>query len=142
MSEERRRRQQEDIAEQQRGAGMLRNVLIAFAILAAFAAAFYLGQRKRVSTLDAFAQCMAGRGAKMYGLYWCTHCAEQKEWFGSSFQYIPYIECGIKGSQKEEQSCLDAGVKNFPTWQFADGERKEGPQALRVLSAKTGCSLP
>lgn len=78
----------------------------------------------------------------MYGLYWCPHCEDQKEMFGSSFQYIPYVECGVKGSHKEEQVCTDAGVKNFPTWQFADGGRIEGPQALQFLSQKTGCSLP
>jgi len=78
----------------------------------------------------------------MYGAYWCPHCAEQKEMFGSSFQYVPYIECGIKGSRDEAPVCAQAGVKHFPTWQFPDGERREGALALQTLSQKSGCPLP
>jgi hypothetical protein len=142
MSEERRKRQQERLGEASAKGGWFRKLLTAVLVVAGFGGAYYLGQRKRVSRLDGFAQCIAGKGAKMYGLYWCTHCAEQKEMFGASFQFIPYIECGIKGSRNEEQSCMNVGVKNFPTWQFADGERREGPQPLQLLSEKTGCRLP
>ena len=142
MSEERRTRQEEGLEDTQVKSGWPKKLLTSVLVVVAFAGAYFLGQRKRVSRLDGFARCIAGRGAKMYGLYWCTHCAEQKEMFGPSFQYIPYIECGIKGSRDEQQSCVDAGVKNFPTWQFADGERQEGPQPLQTLSQTTGCSLP
>ena len=121
---------------------MLQKIIVLVLILAAFAGAYYLGRRKRASRLDAFAQCLADHHAKMYGLYWCTHCAEQKQMFGSSFQYISYIECGIKGERGEQQVCIDAGVKNLPTWEFADGSRREGTQSLLILSQKTGCSLP
>jgi hypothetical protein len=123
-------------------AELLRTIIIAVLIVGAFGGAYRLGKRKRASRLDAFAQCLAGKQAKIYGLYWCTHCAEQKEVFGSSFQYIPYVECGIRGSRGEEASCLQAGVKHFPTWQFENGERMEGALPLQLLSAKTGCSLP
>ena len=68
----------------------------------------------------------------MYGAYWCPHCADQKEMFESSFQYIPYVECGMPGSRDEAQVCIDAGIKHFPTWEFADGERREGAQSLAV----------
>ena len=117
-------------------------IIIAVLIVGAFGGAYRLGRRKRTSRLDTFAQCLAGKQAKMYGVYWCTHCAEQKEMFGSSFQYIPYIECGIRGSRGEEASCLQAGVKHFPTWEFANGERVEGALPLQLLGAKTGCGLP
>src|SRR5262245_56669251 len=120
-----------------RGLGRAEKIIYLVAVLAAFGAAYYLGHRKRVGSLDAFAQCVAGKGAKMYGLYWCTHCADQEDMFGEAFQYIPYKDCGIKGSQKEEQSCVAAGIRNFPTWEFADGERQEGPQSLQFLSQKT-----
>ena len=78
----------------------------------------------------------------MYGAFWCPHCAEQKELFGSSFQYAPYIECGIQGSHGINQVCTDAGIKRFPTWVFTDGERVEGKKSLEYLSDKTGCPLP
>jgi hypothetical protein len=110
-------------------------------IVAAVGLGIYLWKRPRVSKLDAFAKCLAARQVKMYGLYWCTHCEEQKEMFGSAFQYVPYIECGTKGSRAEQPSCKQDGVKNFPTWQFAT-ERYEGVLRLESLSEKTGCSLP
>ena len=30
------------------------------------------------------------------------------------------------------QDCKDAGIKHFPTWQFADGERQEGTLTLQI----------
>jgi hypothetical protein len=142
MPTERRKRRDEQKRQEQSKAGLVRKVIIAVLIVGAFGGAYRLGRRKRTSRLDAFAQCVAEKQAKMYGLYWCTHCAEQKEMFGSSFQYIPYVECGIRGSRGEEASCQQAGVKHFPTWEFGNGERMEGALPLQLLSAKTGCSLP
>ena len=117
-------------------------IIIAVLIVAAFAAVIYLGLRKRGNRLDAFAKCIASKQAKMYGAYWCPHCADQKEMFGSSFQYVPYVECGVPGSRDEGPVCKDAGIKHFPTWQFADGERQEGTLPLQSLGTKTGCGLP
>ncbi len=78
----------------------------------------------------------------MYGAYWCPHCADQKEMFASSFQYVLYVECGIQGSRAETSECSQAGVRRFPTWQFPDGTRNEGIMQLKALSEKSGCSLP
>jgi hypothetical protein len=119
-----------------------RKIVTAVLIAAAFATAMYLGLRKRGSRLDSFAQCLAAKQAKMYGAYWCPHCAEQKEMFESSFRYVLYVECGVRGSRDEAAVCKDAGIKHFPTWQFADGERREGTQPLPTLGTKTGCPLP
>ena len=117
-------------------------IITAVLIVAAFAAVIYLGLRKRGNRLDAFAKCIAAKQARMYGAYWCPHCADQKEMFGSSFQYVPYVECGVPGSRDEGPVCKDAGIKHFPTWQFADGERQEGTLPLQSLGTKTGCGLP
>jgi hypothetical protein len=111
-------------------------------IIAAFSVVIYLGMRKRGSRLEAFAKCLAAKQAKMYGAYWSPHCADQKEMFEASFQYVPYVECGVPGSHDEAAVCKDAGIKHFPTWQFEDGERQEGTQTLQSLVTKTGCSLP
>ncbi|MEY2414416.1 MAG: hypothetical protein QOD84_3022 [Acidobacteriaceae bacterium] len=120
----------------------LQTLLTVIVVIAALAAAYFLGARKRTSQLDGFAKCLQTKNAKTYGIYWCTHCAEQKELFGSAFQYIPYIECGIKGSRDEALRCVQANVKQFPTWQFADGSRTQGTLPLSALSEKTGCALP
>ena len=117
-------------------------VVIVVAIVAVCAGLYFFLRHKHDSRMDAFAQCLGTKGAKMYGAYWCPHCADQKERFGSSFQYAPYIECGIKGSRNEAQTCVDAGVKHFPTWTFADGARVEGDHTLEFLGQETGCALP
>jgi len=96
--------------------------------------------------LDDFARCMTSKNTMMYGLYWCPHCKEQEDMFHDSFQYVHYVECGRppEGQQPrgEQQSCIDAGIKNFPTWQFPDGQRHEGTMKLEELAAKTRCKLP
>jgi hypothetical protein len=140
MSDERRKRKQAR-HQKEEPKSSTRTLMIGAAIVVVFAGAIYLVNHKRSGPLDAFAQCLGTKQAKMYGLFWCPHCAEQKEMFDSSAQYLPYIECGIKGSHTEEPACLKANVRNFPTWVFADGTRVEGKQSLKYLSDKTGCSL-
>jgi len=90
--------------------------------------------------VDHFAQCLTDKGTVMYGLYWCPHCEEQKKAFGASFRKVNYVECGTS-DHKEEPRCVQDHVTNFPTWQFANGERHEGELSFEDLSAKTGCSL-
>jgi hypothetical protein len=92
---------------------------------------------------DSFAQCLATKHAKMYGLFWCPHCKEQKEEFGASFQYVPYVECVTQEHPHElTPECKAAGVSLFPSWQFGNDPPKEGVLSLRQLSEKSGCSLP
>src|SRR6202521_3332661 len=126
----------------QPGSSLARKIVTALLIVAAFAAVIYLGLRKRGNRLDGFAKCLASKQVKMYGAYWCPHCADQKAMFESSFQYVPYVECGVPGSHDEAPLCKDAGIKHFPTWQFSEGERQEGTLSLQTLVTKTGCSLP
>lgn len=142
MSDERRKRQQERLAQDQPGPGISLKVVIVAAIIVIVAGGLYAGWLRRTSRLDAFAQCLTAKQAKMYGAFWCPHCAEQKEMFGRSFRYAPYIECGIKGSRAIEPVCTQNDIKRYPTWVFADGTRTEGEKALDYLSDKTGCSLP
>ncbi len=92
---------------------------------------------------DSFAQCLAAKHAKMYGLFWCPHCADQKAEFGASFHYVPYVECTTHESPHElTPECKAAGVSLFPSWQFGTDPPKEGVLTLQQLSQKTGCSLP
>jgi len=113
------------------------------AILAiAWGAYYFLYYRKPLSTLDGFAQCLSSKGAKMYGAWWCPHCADEKDSFGYAFQYINYVECSDPGQKTMNDTCKQVGIKNFPTWQFSDGSRVEGTQPLDALAKKTGCKLP
>jgi len=143
MSEERRKRQQE-----RRDGGSNREqknrLLIYVAILILLATAYLVGRYYRNHRYDAFAQCLASKQARMYGLYWCPHCADQKRMFGAAFHYVPYVECAVgpPGSGQMAPECQAAGVKLFPSWQFGAAPPKEGVLSLEDLSAKTGCSLP
>jgi hypothetical protein len=141
MSDARKKRKQDRAPNTQPNTLALKIVTVV-AVVGVCAGLYFLLRHKQNSRMDAFAQCLGTKGAKMYGAYWCPHCADQKERFGSSFQYAPYVECGIKGSQAEAQVCIDAAVKHFPTWTFADGARVEGDHPLEFLGEATGCPLP
>ena|SRR5277367_1144353 len=143
MSQERRERQKERLGDNTSGRNWKRIAIYAVLIVAAFGLAFYLGNRIQHKH-DGFARCLSARGVKMYGAYWCPHCVEQKEAFEASFEYVPYVECGVKGdTHAVSQACKDAGIKHYPTWQFPPtGERVERVFTLEELSDRTGCSLP
>jgi len=140
MSEERRKRKQERAGDS--SSGLNRKYLAWGGIVVLFVAVYVGGWYYKTHKYDKFAQCLATKQAKMYGLYWCPHCIEQKELFGQSFHYVPYVECAIKGSSEMAPQCKIAGVKLFPSWQFGDEPPKEGVLSLDALSDKTGCSLP
>jgi len=140
MSEERRKRREE--REGSASDGQTKKVLTYGLILILLAGAYLGGRYYRNHKYDAFAKCLATKQAKMYGLYWCPHCIEQKEMFGDAFRYVPYQECAIKGSPEIVPACKVAGIKLFPSWQFGMDPPKEGVLSLDALSDKTGCSLP
>jgi hypothetical protein len=139
------KKEAEEVEEQQGGVSpFLRKVIIAAVAIAAFGIVYYVGyQKTSTHKLDKFAKCLTDRGVKMYGAWWCPHCAEQKELFGDSFRYVPYIECGVAGNRSaEQQVCKDAGIHHFPTWQFPPvGERVEQVIPLADLASRTGCAL-
>ena len=140
MSEERRKRQEEKGGGSREG--KTKKTLIYGGVLILLVGAFIAGRHYRDHKYDSFAQCLASKQAKMYGLYWCPHCIEQKEMFGAAFQYVTYQECAIKGSSEIVPACKIAGIKLFPSWQFGMETPKEGVLSLEALSDKTGCSLP
>jgi hypothetical protein len=89
------------------------------------------------NALDGFAQCLAEKKVTMYGAAWCTHCQSQKKEFGSSFKYVPYVEC-----PDNVKACLNKGVKAYPTWIFPDGTTSVGETSLETIAEKSSCSLP
>lgn len=103
-----------------------------------------LGIRNRVQPgkYDAFAQCLGEKGAVFYGAFWCSHCQEQKALFGRSADKLPYHECSAPDGQSQLSSCDEVGIKTYPTWILAGGERLNGVQQFATLAEKTGCALP
>lgn len=91
---------------------------------------------------DAFAKCIANTSTTFYGAFWCPHCHDQKNEFGNSAQYLPYVECSLPDGSGQTQVCIDNNIDEYPTWQFPDGSRAKGIQTLDTLSQKTGCALP
>src|SRR5437899_11350764 len=141
MSEERRRRQQKREAVATPGPKSRKPFiwgLILLCLGAAYLAFWYYSNHR----YDAFAKCLASKQARMYGLYWCPHCIEQKEEFGKSFKYVPYVECAVKGSREMTPECKAAGTKNFPSWQLNGGALQEGVLSIEYLRARRACSLP
>ena len=141
MSEERRKRQQEKTATVE-PFKLSREALIWGGIVVLIALSYLGWWYYRNHRYDDFAKCLATKQTKMYGLYWCPHCAEQKAMFGKAFQYVPYVECAIKGSRELAAECKAANVKLFPSWQFGNNPPKEGVFPMEELSDKTGCTLP
>ena len=140
MSEERRTRQSQ--REGNTDEGKSKKTLTYGVVVFLLAAAFLGGRYYRNHKYDSFAKCLATKQAKMYGLSWCPHCIDQKEMFGDAFHYVQYVECGINETKEETPECKAAGLKLFPSWQFAGESPKEGVLSLEALSDKTGCSLP
>jgi len=140
MSDQRRKKQ--ELKDRGSDTSKTRNAVVYVVVVILIAGAFAAGRYYKNHKYDSFAQCLSTKQAKMYGLYWCPHCADQKAMFGSAFRYVPYVECAIRGSRELAPECKAAGVKLFPSWQFGANPPKEGVVSLQALSAQTGCSLP
>ena len=95
----------------------------------------------RPGKYDTFAQCLTDEGATFYGAFWCPHCLEQKRLFGNSDKKLPYVECS-NPDRTQNQTCKDADITSYPTWEFADGTRITGAQSFQTLADATGCALP
>jgi len=84
---------------------------------------------------DDLAQCLTENKAVMYGTEWCGHCQEQKSMFGSSFQYIDFVDC-----DQNRNDCQAAGIRGYPTW-IINGKKYEGTQALTTLAGAVSCEI-
>jgi len=143
MSEERRKRQQERLETTAKAepspASRKRKIWLAIVLIvvAGYAAWWYHHEHR----YDEFAKCMAAKQVKMYGAYWCPHCAEQKEKLGAAYRFV-YVECSEPNSRVQTAECSAKGVKTYPTWQMPDGKLTSLVFSVEELSDRTGCSLP
>lgn len=138
---------------------MVKKYIIALAIISALVlvTAASCGNSAEQQQLNALATCLADKGVKEYGAFWCPHCAEQKKAFGKAYDTIlergVYIECdprcvpdargnlptACKGQRANVDECLIKGVDGYPTWIFPDGKKLEGTQSLETLARVAGC---
>lgn len=118
-------------------------ISIGIVVVAVVGALIFLQKEaNKPNPLDSFAACLGESGAKFYGAFWCPHCADQKKMFGTSVKLLPYVECSTPDSKGVTQVCIDAGIKSYPTWIFADGTISTGVQELETLAEKTSCVIP
>jgi uncharacterized membrane protein/glutaredoxin len=90
--------------------------------------------------LAALADHLRESGATFYGAYWCPHCQEQKQMFGTAASRLPYVECDARGTNAQPAACQAAGVRAYPTWVIG-GQTIEGeipPADLARLSGFDG----
>ncbi|KAK1410501.1 hypothetical protein QVD17_37038 [Tagetes erecta] len=76
-------------------------------------------------------------GAKMYGAFWCSHCLDQKEMFGSeALKLLDYAECypdGFKIGTPLSKECKEVNIRGFPMW-VIKGQVLEGIQEFPNLA--------
>lgn len=82
------------------------------------------------------ADCLTEKKMTMYGTERCGHCKNQKELFGEAFAKVTYVDCDA-----QRQTCLDAGVRGFPTWIDGQGNQYPGTQQLEKLAEVAGCEM-
>lgn len=94
------------------------------------------------SKYDDFANCLTEKDAKFYGAFWCPHCKDQKNLFGKSSKYLPYIECSTPDGNNQLAVCSEKDIESYPTWIFANGSIEKSKLTLEKLAEKTNCQLP
>ena len=77
-------------------------------------------QSSAPSKYDDFAKTLKSEGAEFFGAFWCSHCKNVKDLFGSAKKYLPYIECS-NPNQTVTQICVDNKIESYPTWRFKNG---------------------
>ncbi|MEM6251562.1 MAG: hypothetical protein AAF821_01455 [Cyanobacteria bacterium P01_D01_bin.156] len=87
------------------------------------------------------AEHLATIGAKMYGAYWCPHCARQRQLFGDAAILVPYVECDSRGVNPQVTLCNTVGITAYPTWEIGSGFYL-GTQSLRQLAQLSGFTPP
>lgn len=105
-------------------------------ILAIWVMYFLNNKPQQVGMLDEFAKCLTEKGAVMYGTVSCSYCKAEKDSFGSSFQFIKYVECS-----EDTELCTNERIDGVPTWKIG-GMVYEGLQGLQKLSELSSCPLP
>ncbi len=129
----------------------MKNILIGAGLIIVLALGYWYWQKSQPGQLDTFAQCLADKGVKFYGAFWCPHCQAQKALFGNSKDLLPYVECSTPDSKGQTQICEDKGITNYPTWSSmvasttastTDEVFSTGEKTLLELADMSGCELP
>jgi hypothetical protein len=108
---------------------------------------FFSGCASQVNQVYAreVAICLADKGVKEYGAFWCPNCAKQEKIFGAAYKIIKergvYVECDPRGKNQQSALCLAKRIEGYPTWEFKDGSMLKGVLPLEVLAENAGCEI-
>lgn len=119
-----------------------KHIIILIIIVVAVGGYFWWSASQKPGELDNFAKCLQEKGVKFYGAFWCPHCSNQKSLFGSSKEYLPYIECSAADGNSQLELCKQAKIRAYPTWIFPNALKQEEEMTLQELADKSGCQLP
>ena len=113
--------------------------LIVGAIVLIGTLGIYSSQNRQAYVPQTFAgrlaQHLNNSGAKMYGAFWCPHCSDQKELFGTAVKQMPYVECADDTANPRVQSalCRSKQIESYPTWEIG-GKFYLGVKPLEELA--------
>jgi hypothetical protein len=110
-------------------------IVVLVVLVAAAALIVVLNLPEKEKNYDLFAKCLTNKSIVFYGSDSCPHCQNQKSMFGSSFQYVQYVNC-----EKNETVCVEKNIKYYPTWEIS-GKLIVGEKPLKDLSKLSGCNI-
>jgi uncharacterized membrane protein len=114
---------------------------------------FYKVEKQSGEAELALAKHLKKIDAKMYSVYWCSHCADQKKDFGiQAMAELPFVECDPGGKNPQVEVCqkgLGSAAKQFgekkkvgyPTWEIK-GKYFSGAVPLPELARLSGYTGP
>jgi thiol-disulfide isomerase/thioredoxin len=123
----------------------LKNIGIGVLVLVVASLVYWYYDMQKPGQYDTFAKCIAEKGVKFYGAFWCPHCQAQKALFGKSKQYLPYVECSNPDMKTQTPICDEKKIEGYPTWEYQNGTttiRTSGEKTFQELSEMSGCALP
>ncbi|MBI4439307.1 hypothetical protein HY640_05220 [Candidatus Woesearchaeota archaeon] len=114
--------------------GKLVIACIGLAVVAGIVFLFY-SSSANAKTMDEFSECLAKKGAVIYGNEWCKYTQKQKNMFGSSFGRLNYVIC-----DQQKKLCDEKQITTTPTWEI-NGSIFREVRTIEELSMISGCKI-
>jgi uncharacterized membrane protein len=125
----------------------------AYSITDAAGKVFYTVEEQSGEAELGLAKHLKKINAKMYSVYWCPHCADQKKDFGvQAMAELPFVECAPEGKNPQIEVCKkgfegatkqygDLKKVGYPTWEI-NGKYVSGEVQLSELAKLSGYTGP
>lgn len=108
-------------------------IILFIALAIAIVFSIIILTKKPSNTTDSpVAKCI-GQNSVLYVQRGCSHCEDQKNLFGDSYQYLNITDCFY-----ETQKCINNSIEATPTW-VIKSQKYVGVQTIETLKNLTGC---